>query len=76
MDPVGPQKKIKSNEYRVGFEKLLNDGGSKDSYGGVLKHESGKMKKMSSGEAYEQDQGKVRGGIKHTYGVNGENDAD
>lgn len=67
MDPSGPQKKIKSNDYHVSFEKLVSGGGAKSSYGYNTK--GGKTKHMSSGEAYEEDQGKVRGATKHTYKV-------
>lgn len=74
MDPSGPQKKIKGDSYHVGFQKLLDNGGKKQNYGFDVK--GGKTKHVSSGKAYEQDQGKVRGAIKHTYGVNGENDND
>ncbi len=70
MDPVGVQKKIKSDEYHVAWQKLLDGGGDKSSYGGGLKMES-THKKTSSGEAYEQDQGTVKGKTTHTYGVDG-----
>lgn len=73
-DPVGPQKKIKSSEYHVSFQKLIDGGGTKDSYGGVLSHTSGKTKKGESTEqGYREFQGTVKGKITHTYGVNGEN---
>lgn len=74
MDPVGPQKKIKSSEYHVSFEKLLKGGGSKEKYGG-MDMKSG-TKKTFKARDYDEWQGKVKGGIKHTYGVNGENDPD
>lgn len=67
MDPCGPQKKIKSDGHHVGFQKLVSGGGGDGSYGGGFPT-GGKMKKVSSGEAYDQDQGKVRGKTKHTYG--------
>lgn len=71
MDPVGPQKKIKSDEYRVAFQKILDDGGAKGNYGGVLKHESGSHK-TSKARDYDEWQGTVKGAIKHTFGVKGD----
>lgn len=74
MDPCGPQKKINSDSYHVGFEKLLSGGGQKSNYGFDVK--GGKTRQIEQGEDYKQDQGKVKGKTKHTYGVNGENDKD
>lgn len=60
--------------HRISLQKLIDGGGEKDNYGFNVK--GGKTKNVGNGEAYKQDQGKVRGKTKHTYGVNGENDAD
>lgn len=75
MDPCGPQKKIKSNEYHASFEKLINGGGAKSDYKGGLTIES-THKKSSSGQAYDADQGTTKGATKHTYGVDGKGDSD
>jgi hypothetical protein len=74
MDPCGPQKKIKSDSYHVAWQKLLDGGGKKSNYGFDVK--GGKTKSVDSGEAYRQDQGKVRGKTTHIYGLNGRNDND
>ena len=70
MDPVGPQKKIKSNEYHPGFQKLLDSGGSKSTYPDGLNKESGSHK-TSKARDYEEWQGTTKGDTKHTFGVKG-----
>ena len=65
-DPIGVQKKIKSNEYHVGWEKLLDGGGAKKSYGGGFNKKSGTWKNPG-GKLESEWQGKVKGGTKHTY---------
>ena len=77
MDPCGPQSKIKGNEYHVAWQKLLDGGGVKSDYKGVLKHEGGKTKHAKSTEqGYREFQCKVKGATKHTYGLDGANDPD
>lgn len=58
---------MSKGSHRVSKQKLLDGGGAKSSYGPIP--HGGKMRKVSSGEAYSEDQGKVRGATKHTYGV-------
>ena len=41
MDPVGKQGKISGNEYRVGSQKLLDNGGAKSGYDGGFNKKSG-----------------------------------
>lgn len=60
--------------HRISLQKLIDGGGGDGDYG--WKAPGGKTKKVDSGEAYKQDQGKVKGKTTHTYGVNGENDND
>lgn len=74
MDPIGPQKKIKSDEYRVNFQKVLDNGGSKKDYDGISFPKS--TRAADEGKLEDRWQGKVKGKIKHTYGVDGRNDND
>ena len=73
MDPIGSQKKIDGSQHNVSKQKNLDkkvgglDGGF-NTKSGTRKADNGKLE---SGW-----QGKVKGKITHTYGVDGQNDED
>ena len=74
MEPVGTQKKIKSDNHRVFLQKLLDNGGSKSNYDGMSYPRN--TRSTSNYDRGNDFQGKVRSKTKHTYGVNGKNDPD
>lgn len=74
-DPIGPQPKIASDQYHVGWQKLLDGGGAKSRYEGQRNMESA-TRKSSGGKLESEWQGKTKGKTTHTYGVNGKNDPD
>ena len=74
MDPVGKQGKIAGNQYRVTFQKCLDQKvGSLD---GGFNTKSGTRKADGSGTNESKYQGGVSGKHKHTYGVDGKGDSD
>ena len=73
MDPVGKQSKIKDGQYHVGWQKLLDGGGAKSSYGHTKSTESG-TRKAVGGVVESKWQGTVKGKTVHTYAVDGKND--
>ena len=68
MDPIGPQKKIKSNQHNERFEKLVDGGGAKNRYEGERNMSSG-TRGADKGRMEGKWQGTVKGKTKHTFGV-------
>ncbi len=66
MDPIGIQKKIKSNEYHPGFQKIIDGGGAKSKYQGERNMSSG-TRKATEGKLESKWQGVVKGKTTHTY---------
>lgn len=66
MDPIGRQKKIKSDSYRETKEKLINGGGAKSKYVGERNMSSG-THRASEGKLESKWQGTVKGKTTHTY---------
>lgn len=66
MDPIGQQKKIKSNELRVRIQKLEDGGGAKSKYSGDRNMSSG-THPARDGKLESDWQGTVKGATKHTY---------
>ena len=62
MDPVGPQKKIKSDEHNVRIQKLI-DGGGKNK-GRQFNHKSGTRDNSKFQREWE---GTTKGKTKHTF---------
>lgn len=73
MDPIGRQKKIKDGEYHQGWQKLLDGGGAKGSYGHTKDTSSGtreadfKTPPHSTARQIDDWTGKTKGDTKHTY---------
>lgn len=67
MDPVGPQKKIKSNQYHEAWQKLIEGGGGDGSYGGGFNKKTGTRTTYKAKDYYKY-QGTVKGATTHTYG--------
>lgn len=68
MDPVGPQKKIKSNEMNVHSQKLM-DSPAKKNLGGGFNTSSGTRAADKLSSTNEKFQGTVKGKTKHTYKI-------
>lgn len=66
-DPIGPQPKIKSDEYHQSSQKLIDGGGAKKDYDGISYGRSTRAADSPSTE--DKWQGKVKGRTKHTFGV-------
>ena len=63
-DPVGSQGRIKSNEYSVSHQKLIDGGGADGKYGGGFNKKSG-TSSARKGKVEGKWQGKVSGGNRH-----------
>jgi len=73
MDPIGSQSKISGSEHNVSKQKNLDK--KVGDLGGGFNTSSGK-RKSAGGKLESGWQGKVKGKIVHTYGVDGQNDED
>lgn len=71
MDPIGKQKRIKSDQYHEGFEKLLDKGGAKSKYEGDRNMRSG-THPAREGKLESKWQGTVKGKTTHTYKKDGD----
>lgn len=60
------EKKMKSNGHKECFQKLLDEGGSKESYGGGMSHGSG-TRAADETKSEGKWQGTTKGKTKHTF---------